>query len=271
MYKRTLSFIILVLLAVAIHGTAQSVTVPEFVTFVMPKNNSVNIRKAPSAQSTKLVWQQTGAQFWEGKFVWADAAGTPVVPAMKRFTDMIQYPAFPVIEETGDWYHILFHVMECTFDAYILKSLCTRLEQRDITESYVSGYLEYDLRRQGKYKYYTLLLGRLYANDGPGEVLFIGKVKEGVCVGKEVNPMLLDNEQAIELYCEISNDRELESVTDEQIDKLLGYVADSPTEYLYGVPGIYQAWTGEKTILDPHFGIYCLSSEEVDMLNGLSH
>lgn len=69
MYKKTLLFIILALLAVAIQGTAQSVSVPEFVTFVMPKNNSVNIRKAPSAQSTKLVGQQTGGQSWEVTFV----------------------------------------------------------------------------------------------------------------------------------------------------------------------------------------------------------
>lgn len=269
--KKRISIFMLAVLGMAIQGEAQEVEVPQFqdmkvpkfLTFVMANSNNVNIRESPSVLSAKLVWQQTGDGFWDGQFMWDKTAANPSIPAMKKYSEKSIFPVFPVIEEKGEWYHILFNDMGSTYDAFILKSLCMSMQQKPITESYVKGYLEYAFRDDGKYKGYTLLRGRLFENDGDGELLFVGRIIDGICAGKGFDPLLfMDNEQAINFYSDLSI-KKLEQITDGQIDKLFGYLSNSPTEFLYGIPGIYREWNGEKNVLNQHFGIYSILSTAI--------
>ncbi len=117
---------LLVLLTFSVQGSAQNVKVPAWEKFVQINKEGVNLRKAPNAQSAKLMVRTYEADFmYVSELSWAAGAG-------KTPFHLEADAVVPVIEETGDWYRIYIYgyngVRSNILDAYIRRDFCATVE-----------------------------------------------------------------------------------------------------------------------------------------------
>lgn len=197
--------------------------VPKFTKFVIVKPG-VNLRKAPSTQSPRLVSVIThGKQV----FQWEKASNVKSQPVS---IDGV----YPVIDETSEWYHIVYDTSSNVF-VYVSKKLCTPYKISPISKSYLNNCgagNDLHIRTAGKYKGYCIMRG--WFESLFTESLYVGKLKNGVLVGKKVAP----NDYEIPEF--------LSQLKDAEIDKILVNTKNDKDIYCYGVLGISEDRNGPQ-------------------------
>ena len=117
------------LIVITIHSMAQmsfTVKEPKFDKFVKITKEDVNLRKGPSAQSPKLMYE--GITTWAGTY-WLgakDKMHCPAEDSPARFEG--QYT--PVVGETEDWVQFLFYGESRS--VYVKKEFCDFKSSKDL-------------------------------------------------------------------------------------------------------------------------------------------
>ena len=116
--KRLVSFVIF-LFCIPLLGLAQEVKVPAWEKFVSVTSDRVNLRKAPNAQSSRLMIKEYEVELtFQTEYSWTTGAG-------KKPFCLSKGQVVPVIDESGMWYHVF---LENGYDAYIRKDFCEQIE-----------------------------------------------------------------------------------------------------------------------------------------------
>lgn len=161
------------LIVITIHSMAQmsfTVKEPKFDKFVKITKEDVNLRKGPSAQSPKLMYE--GITTWAGTY-WLgakDKMHCPAEDSPARFEG--QYT--PVVGETEDWVQFLFYGEGRS--VYVKKEFCDFKSSKDLVPFTVDFLLENQiyLRDKGKYKGYCF---EYYQNAEEDEYgIYVGKM-----------------------------------------------------------------------------------------------
>lgn len=224
MSKRFLMTLV-ALAGIVLQSVAQTdLKVPKFTKFVNVKYG-VNVRKAPSTQSARLVLVEKGGR---QEVKWEEASDD------KANTQPVSTGAFyPVVDETPEWYHIAYDASKNVF-AYVSKKYCIPHIISPINKKYITNTgNDLHIRTAGKYKGYCVMHG--WFKSLFTENLYIGKLKNGVLVGKKIESG------------EYSIPEHLSQLTDNEIDKIFANTKnDNNTCFVYGVPESSEDRNGPK-------------------------
>ena len=222
---------------------------PNWKKFVKVNTGDVNLRKAPDANSPKLMEQQNEM---DSELVWSDAPeneyGFPRSPWHLR-TDNV----CPVISETSEWYEI--SIPYFTVNAYIMKKFCQEVTPEPVKDT---DYQYYNIReiKDGKYSGHYVLSSIDYSSGEADVFLKLGVcqsdayvfsasliVSEAERFEKEpyqlyVHPHFGDNRLALPQSCFDGDGVILEKVTDEQLEEWFASMTHtSDNEYYYCFDG----------------------------------
>lgn len=117
--------LMLMLAIVVVQGEAQNVTqnvmVPAWEKFVRVNREGVNLRKAPNAQSARLMVHTSEVEcIYVSTLSWTAGAG-------KTPYNLQKDEVVPVIGIEGDWYHIYISGFDNIHDAYIRRDFCSEV------------------------------------------------------------------------------------------------------------------------------------------------
>lgn len=133
--KNWKSLICLAVLALPTCLKAQTTIIPAWTKFAVLTTDGVNVRKAPNAQSPKLMCYCEGYDSSEGELQW-QSAQTP-----KRFEafHLQLEKAYPILETSGDWVKLWVadegYFYTVNQDVWIMKKFVREVESQPITAS----------------------------------------------------------------------------------------------------------------------------------------
>lgn len=171
MLKKKTLFLLMAMIGMTLHGTAQTKQAPQIQKFVKVTTTGVNFRQKPNQNSPKLGWGSEGC----GLFLDWFAPKT-------KFEDFqrINETILPVIGESGDWYQVYLSIYLEEEDAsgyfvrkaYVMKKFCQDIAQRPL--SLPAPYFNVKMVLAGGYR------GTCFYLDN--DCLYIGKKVDGMFV-----------------------------------------------------------------------------------------
>lgn len=167
-----------------LQGMAQKVDLNN-VKFIVVTMDGVNLRKAPSTNSAKLMCETMIVSEEEDGTetlaypVWSD---TRCKQGYKRSVcQPYKGQILPFVGDVDGWYKAMYHMeMEGTTEVYISKQFCREVPKQDITvNTSFSSYGSITIIKSGSYKNYFVL-----DNSDPenGEEMIIGHLVNGMIV-----------------------------------------------------------------------------------------
>lgn len=120
--KKAVVILVLTMFGFTLQSMAQmTLKVPKWEKFVKITAENVNLRKAPDANSPRLMSQEQG-------FGWRDFSWTPKADFEAFHLEV--GTILPVLKETGDWYclylnNVSFGHLQGVYEVYVMKKFCT--------------------------------------------------------------------------------------------------------------------------------------------------
>ena len=159
-------FIFLAVLGMTVQGMAQEIMVPAWEKFVRINKDGVNLRKAPNAQSARLMVKEYEVECtYVTELSWTAGNG-------KKPFYLSKGQVVPVIDESGQWYHVF---LDSGYDVYIRRDYCTPAESRGLTIDENTPYFGEGIGQAYKVKGNNDLYIAYYENEVDGSSVLIGK------------------------------------------------------------------------------------------------
>lgn len=136
MKLRKIVMLLAILEGMALQGLAQKVDLNSL-RLVEITTDGVNMRKAPSTNSPKLMAQRlTGGEGCESIAitVWSDSKKT--LGFTRESKALHKGNVLPIEAEVGDWYKALYWDAAGTFEVYVSKQFCREVRRQHITNPY---------------------------------------------------------------------------------------------------------------------------------------